>query len=123
MRALEFSDGSKQALGLVFASPDVGGFLEEMREAKAALLEWRETHGEACRSVMFTITAPLEHHEAIEAALDHVYEEEGDLSPLLHSLRAEAAFLNPSGRAIKEYSLRQPPEERQVKSRPWWKFW
>jgi hypothetical protein len=119
MQVLEFSKGAGFALGVVLAVESPADFLVQMREIKAALLNWRSKHGDRCELVMFTITALDGKYDEVAHELDRVYREEAELSPLLQRLQVQVALLSRGGRAVKEYHLGQPIPL----NRPWWKFW
>ncbi len=124
MRVMEFSKGRHVALGITVAPESVDAFLAELRNVKAALLDWKAKHQDRCERVIFTVVCSLDNHEAIESALKQTYDSEQDLSPLLKSVNVDVALLDSSGKPVKEYSLSAAPEPiTHARSKPWWQFW
>jgi hypothetical protein len=121
MQVMEFSKGSGSAIAISLAHPSPHAFAEEFRQIQQALLAWRAKHGRHCEMVMFSIVSGPEHYAAIESLLEQVYDNEAELSPLLHSVQVKVALLNSRGKPVKKYSLGNARQE--VKSKPWWRFW
>lgn len=121
MHVMEFSKGSGSAIALSLAPDDSNAFAQELRQVKAALLDWRAKHGSRCEMVMLTVVTPPEYHPAIESLIAQVYREETELAPLLQAVSVRVALLNPQGKPVKKYVLSSLLP--QTKSRPWWRFW
>jgi hypothetical protein len=119
MQVLQFRKDNGFALGLVLSVESVRDFLANMREVKAAILDWHTQHQNQCVFVMLTITVMDGQYDDVASELDRVYREEADLSPLLQGLQIEVALLSRGARAVKQYRLGQPVPG----NRPWWKFW
>jgi hypothetical protein len=102
MQVMEFSKGSGSAVGLSLAPDSADAFAQELRQVKAALLDWRAKHGSRCEMVMLTVVSAPEHHRAIESLIEQVYREEVELDPLLQSLSVKVALLNQRGKPVKE---------------------
>jgi hypothetical protein len=122
MQVLEFSKGSGSAVGLSLAADSADAFAQQLREVKAALLDWRAKHGDRCEMVMLTVASPRQHHPSIEALIEQVYHDETVLAPLLQSVSVQVALLNEQGRPDREYILGKSGKQ-QVDSKPWWRFW
>ncbi len=120
MQAMEFSKGSGSALALSLAPDSADAFARELRQVKAALLDWLAKHGGRCEMVMLTVVSAPEHHPAIESLIEKVYREEAELAPLFQAVGVQVALLNARSKPVKEYMLGSP---QQTKSRPWWRFW
>ena len=123
MQVMEFSKDTGKALGITIAPESVEAFMAELRDVKAALLDWKARHQNRCDLVMFTIVCNPDNHAAIESALKQVYDEEKELSPLLKSVNVEVALLNKRGKPVREYSLGSRTTASSGQSKPWWKFW
>jgi hypothetical protein len=123
MQVMEFSKGRNAALGVTVAPESVDAFRAEFRNVKIALLDWKTKHQDRCERIMFTVVSAPENHEAIEAVLKQVYEDEQDLSPLLRSVNVDVALLNARGKPVKEYSLGTAQRTAARQSKPWWRFW
>jgi hypothetical protein len=123
MQVMEFSKGSGVALGLSLTPDSADAFAQELRQVKAALLDWQAKHGGRCELVMLTVVSAPEHHPAIESLIEQVYRQEADLAPLLQSLSVQVALLNQQGKPVKEYALGKPTAAAPAQPRPWWRFW
>ena len=122
MHVMEFSKGNSAALALNLATDSVEAFSQELRQVKAAILDWKRKHRDRCAMVMLTVVTATANHDGVQRLLDQVYREEAELAPLLHTLELKVALLNERGKPVKEYSLTQPAIA-QTRSKPWWKFW
>jgi hypothetical protein len=67
---MEFSKDAGRAAALTFAPENLNGFDQEMREAKSALLAWRDKHGANCEMVMFTVVCEPQLHGAVESSIE-----------------------------------------------------
>ena len=123
MQVMEFSKGSGSAVALSLAANNADALAEEMRQVKAALLDWRAKHGDRCEMVMLTVVSAPEHHPAIEALIEQMYREEAELAPLLQSLCVQVALVNQRGKPAKEYALGKPAAAEVAKPKAWWRFW
>jgi hypothetical protein len=123
MQVIEFSKGSGSAVALSLAPDSADAFAQELRQVKAALLDWRAKHGGRCEMVMLTVVSAPENHPAIESLIEQVYREEAELAPLLQSVSVQLALLNPRGKPVKEYALGEPAAAESAKGKPWWRFW
>jgi hypothetical protein len=123
MQIMEFSKGSGSAVALSLAPETADAFAQELRQVKAALLDWRAKHGGRCEMVMLTVVSAPEHHPAIESLIEQVYREEAELSPLLQSVSVQVALLNQRGKSVKEYALGKTAVAEPAKPKPWWRFW
>jgi hypothetical protein len=54
MQVMEFSKGSGSAVALSLAPDSADAFTQELRQVKAALLDWRAKHSRRCEMVMLT---------------------------------------------------------------------
>ena len=123
MQVMEFSKDTGKAIGITIAPESVEAFMTELRDVKAALLDWKAKHQNRCDLVMFTVVCNPEIHAAMESVLQQVYDEEQELSPLLKSVNVQVALLNKRGKPVKEYSLGSRAADSSGQSKPWWKFW
>ena len=128
MHALELTGvgrkSGREGLALVFVADTPEQFDAEFREARAALLAWRDKHSSACGIVMFTITASSDLHERITQRLASVYGgEDAELAPLLQRASVDVAILNSKGKPTCEYRLgHEQPRFKTQSNKPWWKF-
>jgi hypothetical protein len=122
MKALEFAKGRSRALGLTLAPGSPEAFVEELRTAKVALLDWRDNWGRDCDLVMWTVSIDPEHLEFVEETLRQIYDEETGLAPLLQSVRMQVNLLSQQGKPLKEFTL-EPQAISEKRTRPWWKVW
>jgi len=124
MQVMEFSKSSGwSAVALSLAPDSADAFAQEIRQVKAALLDWRAKHGGGCKMVIITIVSAPENHPAIESMIEQMYREEAELAPLLQSLSVQVALLNQRGKPLKEFGLGHPAAEEPAKPKPWWRFW
>src|SRR5262245_66622137 len=118
MQVMEFSKGSGSAVALSLAPDSAEAFAQELRQVKAALLDWRAKHGGRCEMAMLTVVSAPENHPAIESLIEQVYREEAELAPLLQSVSVQVALLNPRGKPVKEYSLGKPAAGEPAQAKP-----
>src|SRR5262245_26804803 len=110
MQEMEFSKGSAFALTLSLAGETIVDFAQELREAKAALLKWRNKRKAKCQEVLLNVLAPPKEHAEIRRLLEHLPEEEA-VGPFLKSVRAEVALLNDQGKALNQFLLNDKTAE------------
>src|SRR5262245_47885089 len=104
MQEMEFSKGAAFALTLSLSGETIVDFAQELREAKAALLRWRNKRKSKCQEVLLNVLAPPQEHAEIRRLLEHLPEEEA-IGPFLKTVRAEVALLNDHGKALKQFMI------------------
>ncbi len=119
MKTHELGDENSRTLGLMLAPESIAGLGEELRLAKAALLDWKARWGDKCAFVMWAVVIDSAHHEAVNDMLAKVYDEDKGLSPLLRSVRMQVKLLGKNGMVVTQYE-RLPVTK---KPKPWWKVW
>jgi hypothetical protein len=121
MQVMEFSRGSGSALTLSLAPDSAEAFAQELRQVKAALLDWHSKQGSRCELIMLTVVSAPEHHAAIESQIEQVYRAETELASLFQRVGVQVALLDLRGKPAKEYTLGAPSP--QTRPKPWWRFW
>jgi hypothetical protein len=103
MQEQETSKGSALTLTLEF--DEVVDLAQELREAKAALLDWKKQRKDKCQTVRFEISGPDKEHAEAEKMLERLRKDKAEPGPFLQSLKVEVALLNAKGKKVKEFVL------------------
>ena len=104
----------KFAVGIVFAAQDQASFGEELRQAKAALLEWFAKRGKSGDLVQFTVAMPFDLHGPAEATLRQIHAAEKELSRPLQQRTIQISFLDGQGQLLRELTCKDGHWESSV---------
>src|SRR5262245_55859713 len=121
MQIMRFKRATGVALGITDAPGKFEDVPQSFREAKKALLEWKNQNGAACEMVMFTYVANPELHDQIADFLRKIRSEEQDLAPLLQSVAVQVSLLNKQGKPVQEFKIPAIQGRGADGPKPWWK--
>ena len=112
-----FSRGSGCDVQISAADPD--DFSVRLKEARGALIAWRDARGELCNALELSVAADPGMQLQADALLQALYHEDDEISPFLKRLDAAVTLCDRSGKKIMQYDLGKdaPPEP----SAPRWK--
>ncbi len=105
MQEKEIAKGSTFALALTLTYDEIMDFAQELREAKAALLDWKKKRKNKCARVQLTVAGPSADHAEVQKMLDRLVKDKAEPGPFLQGLSVEVSLLNDKGKKVKEYVL------------------
>lgn len=105
-----FSRGYGCDLQISAVDPD--DFSVRLREARGALMAWRDARGELCNALELSVAADPGMQLEADALLQKLYHEDAEISPFLKRLDAAVTLCDRNGKEIMKYdwSGEAPPK-------------
>ncbi len=82
---------------------DPDDFSVRLREARGALIAWRDARGELCNALELSVAADPGMQLEADALLQELYHEDAEISPFLKRLDAAVTLCDRSGKKIMKY--------------------